>query len=364
MSRDGASGIRRTFDNLEISGARSQLARRRRSACNVKIVIPDFVVSAEREQGGVLVNSLTKEEVLLDEREMRLWKSLASTGDIRAAADAMLKRHDVSRDTLVKDLNTLLSRLVPRGMIRQVDVEAVLFGGWAPWPIKGTRLAGRIGRNARDLREWFGWWLDARFDRRFGTDTTGRQRPQELYLQGPSASDAVYYEATPTRVIRRALEAAVPDPERRVFVDYGSGKGRVLLLASDYPFKRVIGVELSGMLHITAQHNIRIYRGGKQRCPNVGSVCCDAARFDLPDDDLVIYFYTPFGGKVFEKVLENIRQCNERRPHRLIVIAYSSRRDQIAKIAAQPFARRQTEIPLRYEFTRLAQRRLYVFTNQ
>lgn len=329
----------------------------------MKVVVPDVVVVTEREHGGVIVNSLTKEECVLDEREMRLWKVLAATGDVRAAADIVLKQPADSREAFVKDLNALLSRLVSRGLIRQVDVEAELFGAWAPWPMKRTRLAGWIGKGTLELRERLGWWLDARFDRRFGTDTTGRIRPGQLYLEGPSARDAVYYEATPTRVMRRALSAAVPDPERYVFIDYGSGKGRGLLLASDYPFRRVIGVELSGILHITAQNNIRVYRGGRQRCPDVSSICCDAALFELPDHDLVLYFYTPFAGNVFERVLENIRQWHTLRSRRLIIIAYSSRRDQIEKIASQPFVMRQREIPLHYELTRLAQRRLYVFTS-
>jgi hypothetical protein len=329
----------------------------------VKIIIPDFVIVAEREHGGVIINSVTGEEFGLNEREMRMWKVLAATGDVDVTRDVMVSQVGISRETFVDEVNVLLSRLVPPGLIRQVDVDTDRFGAWAPGPLKGTGFAIRIGRKARDFRERFGWWLDARFDRRFGTDTTGRAARRQVYLDGPSARDAIHYEATPTRVIRRALKSAVPNPEHCVFVDYGSGKGRVLLLASDYPFKRVVGVELSGLLHITAQHNIRVYHGGKHRCPDVSSVCCDAAQFELPDDDLVLYFYTPFQGSVFAKVLENIRAWNTRCSRRLILIAYSSRPDQIDAIASQPIVTRRWEIPLRYEWTRIAQRRLYVFTN-
>lgn len=318
------------------------------------IVIPDFVVVAERGPGGVIVNSLSGEEYGLDPRELALWRVLASAGKLEAAMEVMRGRHGVEKEAFVDEVNALLSRFGPLGLIKLAG---------APAAKKKDRLAVRIGNRMRELREWAGWWLDARFDRRHGTDTTGQIKRTELYLDGASARDAVYYEATPTRVIRRALRVAVPDPERYVFVDYGSGKGRVLLLASHYPFKRVIGVELSGILHITAQHNIRVYRGRGRRCADVRSVCCDAARFELPDDDLVLYFYTPFVGNVFDKVLENIRAWHERGSRRLIVVAYSSRSDQIRAITGQPFVRQRREIPLPYEFTRIAQRRLYIFTN-
>ena len=44
------------------------------------------------------------------------------------------------------------------------------------------------------------------------------------------------------------------------FVDLGSGKGRTLLMASDYPFRRIIGVELLPSLHQIAQENLRQYK--------------------------------------------------------------------------------------------------------
>ena len=46
--------------------------------------------------------------------------------------------------------------------------------------------------------------------------------------------------------------------DRFTFVDFGAGKGRVLMMACEYPFKQVIGVELSRKLHATASRNYNI----------------------------------------------------------------------------------------------------------
>ncbi len=43
------------------------------------------------------------------------------------------------------------------------------------------------------------------------------------------------------------------------FIDLGSGKGRVLLMASEYPFQKIIGVEFMPELHRAAQKNIAGY---------------------------------------------------------------------------------------------------------
>lgn len=50
------------------------------------------------------------------------------------------------------------------------------------------------------------------------------------------------------------------------FVDLGSGKGRALLMASDYPFRRIVGVELLPALHQIAELNLAQYRSDSQKC--------------------------------------------------------------------------------------------------
>ncbi len=50
------------------------------------------------------------------------------------------------------------------------------------------------------------------------------------------------------------------------FVDLGSGKGRTLLMASEYPFRRIIGVEILVELNKIAQQNIVRYRSERQKC--------------------------------------------------------------------------------------------------
>ena len=70
------------------------------------------------------------------------------------------------------------------------------------------------------------------------------------------------------------------DKEQLVFVDLGSGKGRTLLLASEYPFRRIVGVELSPKLHRIAKTNVEKFRSEEQRCRTFALHCMDAVRYD------------------------------------------------------------------------------------
>ena len=76
-----------------------------------------------------------------------------------------------------------------------------------------------------------------------------------------------------------------------VFVDLGSGKGRTLLMASDYPFRRIVGVELLPALHQAAQNNLSKYRSESQKCFALEAICGDATGFPFPAEPLVLYLF-------------------------------------------------------------------------
>jgi len=105
------------------------------------------------------------------------------------------------------------------------------------------------------------------------------------------------------------------------FIDLGSGKGRVLLMAADYPFKRIIGVEFMPELHRAAQKNIAGYSYDRQRRQLIESVCTDARDFQFPPEPLVAYLFNPFSEATFAQVLENLRRSVEQSP-RPVYIAY------------------------------------------
>jgi SAM-dependent methyltransferase len=117
----------------------------------------------------------------------------------------------------------------------------------------------------------------------------------------------------------RALMSAVPiEAGRDVFVDIGCGKGRVLILAAQYPFRRVIGVEIARPLALAAVRHVAGMR--RTVCTNVTVWNGRASQFPIPGDATVLYLFNPFHGRELTEVLQRVRRSLEASPRRLHLI--------------------------------------------
>jgi SAM-dependent methyltransferase len=129
------------------------------------------------------------------------------------------------------------------------------------------------------------------------------------------------YFATEAWLFEQIMKALPINFSQFTFVDLGSGKGRVLLMASDYPFQRIIGVEFMPELHCVAIKNVASYSNNHQRCRHIEAVCLDARDFQFPSGPLVVYLFNPFSEPTFAQILENLRRSIEQTP-RPVYIAY------------------------------------------
>lgn len=161
-------------------------------------------------------------------------------------------------------------------------------------------------------------WIDRRFDRRHGTDTSGSIAKAALGLEGEHADGANPYEPVQVPVFRAIMRDLRIDPADYAFVDFGSGKGRALLMAARYPFRRIVGVELSPLLHEVARRNVAaVERGTRSR---IELHCGDALRFPLPAGDAVCFLYNSFGRPLVAELIANLEASLARAPRRLVVV--------------------------------------------
>ena len=181
----------------------------------------------------------------------------------------------------------------------------------------------------------FRWrWRDSRFDRRYGVKTSDYILTNDLDVKSEKTILSSEYEPSSERILKFIFDRLPVDLKRYTFIDYGSGMGRVLLVASEYSFKQVIGVEFSPGLHEIAQANIRRYRNKKQKCFDLTSVCMDAERFEIPKNPCVIYMFDPFRKEIIEKVASNIRQSYLDHPREIIIIYYAPVHREVFDTAA------------------------------
>ncbi|MGH3870121.1 MAG: hypothetical protein ACRDSR_01180 [Pseudonocardiaceae bacterium] len=156
------------------------------------------------------------------------------------------------------------------------------------------------------------------FERRFGVQTAGRVLLDDL---GLATQDRVYYAPASWLTLRRALSRREVT-ECDVFIDFGSGMGRMVLEAATYPFKRVIGVELAVQLHDIARGNIDRNRH-RLRCKDIVLVQSDVMDYEIPDDVTVVFFANPFRNQVFATVVQRLLDSIERVPRVVRVIYYN-----------------------------------------
>jgi SAM-dependent methyltransferase len=157
---------------------------------------------------------------------------------------------------------------------------------------------------------------DRAFDADYAIETAGIVHLHELDIQGANVRYGVRYEPTNPEWFRDLIGCLPIDYRDFVFVDFGAGKGRALVLASEFPFKRIVGVEFSSTLAEIGRRNVERL---SERA-NFEVRCADAVDYELPDEPCVLYFYNPFASPVLRRVLENIRGSLERTPRRMFIV--------------------------------------------
>ena len=152
-------------------------------------------------------------------------------------------------------------------------------------------------------------------ERRAGADTAEHVYHEDL---GLSTENRVWHDPSGWLALRRALRRLDPTKDD-VLVDYGSGLGRALLVAAGFPFRRIIGVELSEELNERARANIA-GAAGRAACKDVEVVSADALEWDVPSDVTVAYLYCPFTGDVFDGVVARLLASVDEHPRPLRLV--------------------------------------------
>ncbi len=151
------------------------------------------------------------------------------------------------------------------------------------------------------------------FDQKYGTDTGGYLGPEDLVKGRENDALNHGYSAIAPSVFREAfrrwretLPAVSGRVEAYTFVDVGAGKGRALLLAAEFPFRKVIGVELSEELSRIAQQNVARWTRVAQPKAKIRAVQGDAAKFRWPRTPLLVYLYNPFACSLVALMAERL----------------------------------------------------------
>ena len=173
------------------------------------------------------------------------------------------------------------------------------------WRSVGTALRGVFARTGGSI--FPGQRAKHPFDRKHRVDTSGLIYADGLVTGHEHDSHSSGYYATAPSMFRSTMTGwgatlagsgfVLSD---YTFVDIGCGKGRVVMLASEYDFREVIGVELNPRLATVAQRNLMTWMRTPRKCRNVRIEYGDALSIPIPDGPLVLYFFNSFEREMVE----------------------------------------------------------------
>ena len=137
------------------------------------------------------------------------------------------------------------------------------------------------------------------------------------------------YQPTEPSLFHEMLSVLKIDFREFTFIDLGSGKGRVLMMAADYPFRRIVGVELLPELCRVAQENLNQYKSNSQKCFTLQTICADARQFTFPLEPTVLYLFNPLPEEGLLQVIANLDRSLREQPRPLYVLYHNPQLDHV-----------------------------------
>jgi hypothetical protein len=180
------------------------------------------------------------------------------------------------------------------------------------------------------------------YDAKHGVETAGEV---QLAAAGVAVRDVergnAVYRVTWGWLVQKALAQLRIDHARYSFIDYGSGKGKAMFMASDFPFKRVIGLEYAQGLHAVASANCRTYRSAAQQCHSLEPILADVLEYEPPAGPIVCFMCNPFDEATMRAVFDRWRARHDKgeREIRIMYLNMRSIREMSPVLGQQDWLR-------------------------
>lgn len=165
--------------------------------------------------------------------------------------------------------------------------------------------------------------IDTRiFDYKYNINTYKDTSLKDLQFDSINKKVAVDYETIPAFSINKILNS-IDIHKEDIFVDFGCGKGRVLLVASQYRFKKIIGIEFSPELVDIARLNINICKKHNNfNIDRIEIIKEDVLDYKFNNDESVFYLFNPFSDVILDPLCDQIIKSINYKPRRIYILYY------------------------------------------
>jgi 2-polyprenyl-3-methyl-5-hydroxy-6-metoxy-1,4-benzoquinol methylase len=176
-----------------------------------------------------------------------------------------------------------------------------------------------IGSNWNIRLAAFTLYHEIKGEKKYHTNTLKINRLHNLSIRGENLKHASIYQAVNYFILEKAFNFFKGDVADKSFVDFGCGKGRVMIVAAHYGFKSITGIEFATELCNEAERNITLI---KNNFPSstFQIACIDAVKYKIKAEENVFFFFNPFDEVVMLQVVKNLLNSLKETPRKVHIL--------------------------------------------
>ncbi len=156
-------------------------------------------------------------------------------------------------------------------------------------------------------------------EKKYNINTIELNRLQHLKIDSDNLVHSSIYQAANYFLIEQAFDYLRSVAANNDIVDFGSGRGRAMVVAAAYGFRRITGIEFAKVLCVSAERNIQRVQSNYPSS-QFKVICDDAINYLINEDDSVFYFFNPFDDVVILQVIKNILKSLKKRPRKAYIV--------------------------------------------
>lgn len=156
-------------------------------------------------------------------------------------------------------------------------------------------------------------------EKKYCINTTGIDKLKRLSVVGDNKINASIYQAANYYLLEKAFTFLREEKSTGTLVDFGSGKGRIMVVAAAYGFEKIKGIEFAAALSVSAKKNIDSIQW-KYPETNFTILTENAVKYNVDKEDSIFFFFNPFDEKIVLEVVKNIMKSLRLYPRKVFVV--------------------------------------------
>ena len=156
-------------------------------------------------------------------------------------------------------------------------------------------------------------------ERKYGINSMVIERLNNISVVGRNIKHASIYQGANYFLLEKAFDYLKSINANGHFIDFGCGKGRVLIVAAHYGYAKLTGIDFAAALCEAAKTNIKDVH---HRFPltQFNIICDDASDYKVQPDDIIFFFFNPFDETVMLEVAKNILKSLKEKPRDIFIV--------------------------------------------